>query len=128
MKKQSTQLGWLIIGDALAILVVTLIGFFSHYGEIRGWRWLSTYIPALVSWFVVAPWLGVYDSRRYCQPGQVWRPALAGLLSAPLAATLRGFWLNSAILPTFVAVLGLTNALGFGIWRFLWTVITRRKF
>lgn len=115
----------LIIGDIAAILVVTLAGFLEHYKTIQGWRWLSTFIPALIGWFVVAPWLGVYRPDVACEPRQVWRPALAGLLSAPLAATLRGFWLNTPILPVFVLVLGLTHALTFLVWRLLFAGVYR---
>lgn len=117
---------WLIFGDTLAILVVSLIGFFTHYGEIRGWRWLTTFFPVLAAWFAIAPWLGVYrmdlaDSKR-----SVWRPALAAFLSAPMAAWLRGIWLNGAISPIFVLVLGLTDALGFLIWRLIWGFLGKR--
>ena len=116
----------LIIGDILAILVMTLIGFWFHYREIRGWRWLTTFFPVLIAWFAIAPWLGVYRMDLACSGRHVWRPALAALLSAPLAAWLRAVWLNAAIVPVtaiapiFVLVLGLTDALGFLIWRFLW--------
>jgi hypothetical protein len=51
---------------------------------------------------------------------------LAALLAAPMAAWLRGVWLNSAILPIFVLVLGLSAALGFGIWRLAWSFISQR--
>lgn len=112
-----TPLLWLLLGDILAILIVSLIGFFTHYGEIRGWRWLTTFFPVLVGWFAIAPWLGVYQEELAGRPAHAWRGALAAFLSAPLAAWLRGAWLNSAILPVFVFVLALTDALGFFIWR-----------
>lgn len=117
---------WLFAGDVLAVLIVSLIGFYTHYGEVRGWRWLSTFLPVLAGWFAIAPWLGVYDRARARDARQVWRPALAALLSAPLAAALRGLWLNSVIAPVFVVVLGATDALGFLIWRGLWALIARR--
>jgi hypothetical protein len=126
MMTQRFMLRWLIGGDIAAILIVTMIGFLDHYGAIEDWRWLTTFLPALAAWFVTAPWLGVYRRDLACQPGQVWRPAFAALLSAPLAATLRGFWLNAAVLPIFVAVLALTNALGFIIWRLVWAMIMQR--
>jgi hypothetical protein len=110
----------------LAILVVTIAGFLTHYGAILNWRWLTTFFSVLAAWFAVAPWLGVYREDLACQPRQVWRPVLAALLSAPLAATLRGAWLNAAVLPLFAAVLGLTNALGILIWRFGWVIAMQR--
>lgn len=117
---------WLVIGDILAILVVSLAGFITHYGEISGWRWITTFIPVLVGWLVIAPWLGVYRLELAGRSSQVWRAALAAFLSAPLAAWLRGAWLNSAILPVFVLVLGLTDAFGLMIWRLIGSRLVRR--
>jgi hypothetical protein len=126
MMTQRFQVRWLLLGDTLAILVVTLIGFLTHYGAIEDWRWLTTFLPVLAAWLAMAPWLGVYRTDLACQPRQIWRPILAALLSAPLAATLRGAWLNAAVLPLFVAVLGLTNALGFFVWRGAWSIAMQR--
>ncbi len=125
MKLFREQQPLLMIGDLVAILIVTWIGFLSHYGNLQGWRWLTTYLPVLVGWFVMAPWLGVYQADLAGDFRSVWRPALAAFLAAPLAATLRGLWLNAAILPIFVIVLGLTNALGMLIWRFIWVGVQR---
>src|SRR5512146_160599 len=116
---QRFGLWWLYLGDTAVVLVVPVIGFLDHYGGLRDWRWLSTFVPVLAAWFVFAPWFGVYRADLACEPRQVWRPALAALLCAPLAATLRGFWLNTVILPVFVVVLGSTSALGFLIWRLI---------
>ena len=126
MKIPRSTLAALLIGDVLAVLVVTMIGFATHYGEVRGLRWLSSFLPILVGWFALAPWLGVYRAETIFRPEQVWRAGLAALLSAPLAATLRGLWLNSAISPVFVLVLAATNALGFVVWRLIWTLLSRR--
>lgn len=116
----------LLVGDILAALVVTLIGFYTHYREISGWRWLTSFLPVLASWFAVAPWLGVYSIERSGQVRQAWRPALAAVLAAPLAGTLRGLWLNSVIAPIFVLVLAATDGLGFLIWRALWAAAVSR--
>ncbi len=126
MMTRRAQVSWLMAGDILAVLVVTMIGFLTHYGNVQGWRWLTTFLPVTAAWFAIAPWLGVYRVDLACQPRQVWRPVLAALLSAPLAATLRGAWLNSAVLPLFVGVLGMTNALGFLIWRGAWAIAMQR--
>lgn len=120
MNTSPSQSSVLIIGDVVTMLIVTWIGFLEHYGNLQGWRWLTTFIPVLIGWFAIAPWLAVYRQEVANQPGQVWRPVIAAVLAAPLAATLRGFWLNGAILPIFVVVLGLTNALGFLVWRLIW--------
>ena len=126
MNQTRTPLIALILGDALAILVVSLIGFITHYGKIEGWRWLTTFLPVLAGWFAIAPWFGVYRPGASRQLSSIWRPALAAFLSAPFAAWLRGAWLNSAILPLFILVMALTNALGFLVWRALWALISSR--
>ena len=126
MTTQPSSLRWLLIGDILASLVVTWIGFLTHYGNLQGLRWLTTFVPVVAAWFAVSPWLGVYRRDLACQPAQVWRPALAAALSAPLAATLRGLLIGGAISPVFVVVMALTNALGFLVWRFVWSWAMQR--
>ena len=115
----------LAAGDLLAILALSLIGFFFHNDEFS-WRLLATFLPACAAWALIAPWIGVYRAEHTARPLQVWRPALAGFLSAPLAAWLRGLWLNAAISPVFVLVLALTTAAGMGLWRLAWTLFTQR--
>ena len=115
----------LAVGDLLAVLALSLIGFFFHNDELN-WRWLATFVPACAAWALIAPWIGVYQAEQTARPLQVWRPVLAGFLSAPLAAWLRGMWLNAAISPVFVLVLALTTAAGMGLWRLAWTLFTQR--
>jgi hypothetical protein len=115
---------WLFAGDTLAILVVSVIGFLTHNVELN-WRVLTTFLPYLAAWGMIAPWLGVYQQEMTRQPRFIWRPALAAFLAAPMAAWLRGVWLNQPILPVFVLVLGLSAALGFLVWRLLGTVIVK---
>lgn len=117
----------LLLGDAVSVLVVTWVGFVDHYGMVTGWRWLTSYLPILVAWLLIAPWLGVYQAHRAAQPKQIWRVGLAAFFAAPLAVTLRGLWLSAAILPVFVLVMGATNALGLLLWRLVWALFTQRK-
>jgi hypothetical protein len=125
MEMRQSPRTWLLLGDILAVMVVSLIGFLSHYGELPGWRFFTTALPALVGWFLIAPWLGVYRPEHSANWRSVWRVGLAALLSAPLAGWLRAVWLGTAVAPVFVLVLGLTNALGLIVWRLLWPWITR---
>jgi len=127
VKTQRALLTGLLAGDVLASLIITMIGFMTHYGAINDWKWTTTFIPVLASWLAVAPWLGLYDPARFRQPGQAWRAAVAAALSAPLAATLRGLWLGAAISTIFVLVLAATSALGFLIWRWVWAWVARRS-
>ena len=122
------HLGALVFGDLLTLALVTLFGFATH-GTMTtaGMRMLTTFIPLLVAWFLVAPHLGVFDRALAGDWRQLWRPLWAMLLAAPFAAFLRGAWLNSAIMPVFVVVLGGVSALGLLAWRGLWVWIIYRK-
>jgi hypothetical protein len=88
---------------------------------------LTTFIPLVVGWFLIAPWLGLFDAKIITAPKQLWRPLLAMLLAAPMTAVLRAAMLNAVALPLFTLILGGSAALGLFIWRGLWTWIDRRK-
>lgn len=124
LKKQ----GVLLAGDVVTISVITILGFVSH-GTLAtaGMRILATFIPMLVSWFLIGPHLGVYDQSKICIPSQLWRPIWAMVLAAPFASWLRGVWLNSPILPIFVFVLAGVSALGMLLWRLSYYLIRCRK-
>jgi hypothetical protein len=119
----------LLVGDVLAMALVTAVGFATH-GTLAtaGARLLTTFIPLVVAWFLVAPHLGVYNRSMTLEARQLWRPFWAMILAAPLAAWLRGLLLgNAAILPIFVAVLGLFSALGMLAWRASYGWALRRR-
>lgn len=109
----------LILGDLLAIALVTLIGFATHGEAELSFlpRMAATYFPLSISWFLLAPGLGLFQPQIASDPKQLWRPALTGLFAAPLAATLRGLLLNAPIIPIFALVLGFACALGMFLWR-----------
>jgi hypothetical protein len=125
MKQNHLSRWWVILGDTLALMVVSIVGFATH-NEAIDWKVLTTFLPYLLAWMLIAPWLGVYQTGYHRQPLQIWRPMLAAFLAAPMAAWLRGAWLNRAILPIFVLVLGLSAAFGFGIWRLAWSFVSQR--
>jgi hypothetical protein len=127
-KKTRLSLILLLLGDALAILVVTLIGFATHGLSTATPRWLTTYLPLLLSWLAVAPWLGVFRPDIYNRAWQTWRAPLAIAIAAPLAAFLRSLWLQTPIVPVFVLVLAATSALGIFLWRFAWFFFNRRVY
>jgi Protein of unknown function (DUF3054) len=126
--KQPSALWILIAGDVLVLLLVTVFGFATH-GELgsAGLRMLTTFVPLVVAWALVAPHLGAFDLERISQPSQLWRPFWAMVLAAPWAAWLRGALLNAPVLPVFVVVLGGVCALALLVWRFLyWAFYARR--
>jgi hypothetical protein len=120
--------GILILGDILALAVITLIGFATH-GE-TGLSFLprmgTTFFPLVVSWFLIAPWLGLFDEHIVLDRRQIWRPVLAMVFAAPMAAILRAAMLNTAALPLFSLILGSTSALGIFIWRGLYSWLAKK--
>ncbi len=120
---------YLIIGDILTLAIVTVIGFASHgTAGTAGSRMLTTFIPLLAAWLLIAPHLKVYDHDVALDGRQLWRPFWAMVLAGPMAAWLRGLLLNSPILPLFVIILGGVSALAILAWRGLyWLLMTRMK-
>lgn len=118
----------LLIGDTLTLALTTLIGF-SFHGTLgsAGGRLLTTFLPSLAAWLLIAPHLDAYDLQHAVQLRQIWRPVWAMLLSAPMAGWLRAVWLNTAVVPIFVVVLGGINALAILIWRAVYAVVTVRR-
>lgn len=118
----------LIVGDMVAIFLITLFGFVTH-GTIQtaGLRMMTTLLPLLISWFAVAPLLGVYDLERALKASELWRPFWAMVVCAPLAAWMRGFWLNSAIQPLFVLVLGGFASLTMLLWRLIFLAVIKLR-
>lgn len=117
----------LILGDILAIALITIAGFVTH-GE-AGLTFLpriaAIYFPLSISWFLLAPALGLFQQETTSDPKQLWRPALTALFAAPLATVLRGLILNAPIIPIFAVVLGVTSAFGMVIWRSVYFLLSR---
>jgi hypothetical protein len=121
--------GALVVGDIAAILVVTLIGFATHGEADLSFlpRMAAMFFPLAVSWFMLSPFLGLFQKDLTSNPRQLWRPALAMIFAAPLAAVLRGFILNAPIIPIFAVVLAATSALGMVVWRGVYLLLHRRS-
>lgn len=65
----------LIAGDIITLAIVTVIGFASHgTADTAGSRMLTTFIPLVVAWFLVAPFLHVYHTEVFHDGRQLWRP------------------------------------------------------
>ena len=124
MNKKTT----LILGDILAIAIVTVIGFVTHdefdFPYIS--RMGTTFFPLLISWFIAATWLDLFDERVISNPQLFWRILVAMLLAAPLAVILRAALLHSVALPLFALILGGTAALGMLTWRGIFFLIASR--
>jgi len=120
--------GTLMLGDILAIGLITLIGFATHGETDLSFlpRMAATFFPLVIGWFLLAPRLGLFQDEVIYHARQLWRPALAALFAAPIAAVLRGLMLNAPIIPIFAVVLGVTSALGMAVWRALYFLLNRK--
>jgi hypothetical protein len=119
----------LILGDLLAITVLTVIGFASHGETDASYlpRVAATFVPMAVSWFLLAPALGLFEAERVRSARQLWRPAWGAFFASQLAVILRGLWLNAPVLPLFGIILGATAVLGMVVWRGIWIWLLGRK-
>lgn len=117
--------GTLVVGDIFAILIVTIIGFATHGEAELSFlpRMAAMFFPLVVSWFMLSPFLGLFQKDVTSNARQLWRPALAMIFVAPLAAVLRGLLLTAPIIPIFAVVLSATSALGMLIWRGVYYVV-----
>jgi hypothetical protein len=121
----------LILGDIIALAIITVVGFASHGETTISFvpRMLTTFIPLVVGWFLIAPWLGLFNAQITSNSKQLWRPPLAMLLAAPMTTILRATMLNAVALPLFTFILGGSAALGMLIWRgvYLWFQKTNQR-
>lgn len=119
---------FLIFGDIVAILIVTIIGFATHGEADISFlpRMAAMFFPLLISWFLLAPFLGLFDPSITSSARQLWRPALTMIFAGPAAAMLRGLILNAPIIPIFAVVLSATSAFGMLVWRGIYLFLQSR--
>jgi len=119
----------LVLGDILTIVLLTIIGFATHGEADVSFlpRMAALFFPLSVSWFLLAPALGLFQRETISEPKQLWRPALTAIFAASLAAVLRGFILNAPIIPIFAVVLSLSAAVGMVVWRGLYFLFARKS-
>ena len=122
------QAAFLLVGDVVTLALVTVFGFATHGTfDTAGMRMLSTFIPLVIAWLLVAPHLSAFNLQSIKNYRNLWRPFWAMVIAAPMAAWLRGAWLNAPILPTFVVVLGGFSALGLLFWRSTYLLIRQLR-
>lgn len=120
----------LILGDLLAIALVTVIGFATHSEMDFSFlpRMLTTFLPMSGAWFLVAPFLGLFRPEITSDPRQLWRPFLGMVFAGPLAALLRAFLLHTMVIPIFAVVLSGFAGLGMLAWRLIWQRLEQSLF
>lgn len=119
----------IVIGDIIAIAILTIIGFATHDEMDISYlpRMAASFLPVLLAWFVLAPWFGLFDKAVISNPNTLLRIPLVFLFAAPLAVIIRSVVLAIPVIPMFALVLGSTNLLGMLVWRWLLGFITRRS-
>lgn len=128
LKSQDRKiLAVLALGDIAALFLATIIGFASH-GSLSsaGTRFFTTFIPLVLGWSAIAPFVGLFDLNSVRDYKNLWRPLYAALVSAPLVGWFRGVMLNAPVLPLFVLILGLSTALIMFVWRLLALYILKK--
>jgi hypothetical protein len=117
----------LILGDALALAVTTIIGFVTHGETDLSFlpRFLAIFVPLTVAWFLLAVLSGLFQPEIASNLKQLWRVVFVMLIAAPLAVIARSFILRTDIVPIFMLALGGTSALGMMIWRTLFMLLNR---
>jgi hypothetical protein len=117
-----------LLGDAVVFLLVSLYGFSTHglIGRAPFERFLATFLPFTAAYLLMALGLRAHTLRNAGSLPQLWRPALAAVLAAPLGAVGRGLWLGSAPIPVFIGVMaGMSLAFLLG-WRLAYALAARR--
>lgn len=123
----SRALALLLVGDALTLALVTLVGLGVHAELDRAaTRLWPNFLSLWAGWLLVAPHLQAYQLERAAEPQSLWRPFWAMVLAAPFGLWLRSYWLGTVILPVFVLVMGGISALAILVWRALYLVWLRR--
>jgi hypothetical protein len=124
------RLALLIGGDLLVLLLFTWVGRSSH--SLSGtdiFAGLATAAPFIISWFLIAPWFGLFQ----VEVSQTWRKLvprllLVWLIGGPLAGLLRALFLGrpipEGIVPTFVVITMVIASLFMLIWRlgYIWWI------
>jgi hypothetical protein len=117
------RLAVLIGGDLLALLLFTWVGRSSHaLSSLDIAAGLTTAAPFVISWFVLAPWFGLFQAE-ISQSWQKFTPRilLVWLIGGPLAGLLRALFLGrpipEGIIPIFVLITMAVGSLFMLIWR-----------
>ena len=120
-------LRWAIIGDAVLLIALTIVGFVSHSTLDETWRLIVTTLGVLTAWALVAPWFGVFSTTVLTRPAAVWRVAWAWAIAAPVAGFLRAWVLGVSVSATFILVMIAVNGAGLVIWRAAYAALQQRR-
>jgi hypothetical protein len=120
---------FLILGDVLALAIITIVGFVTH-GE-GGLEYLprmaAAFVPLVTAWLILAPWFELFGPQITFNSNILGRIVLAVVFATPLALVLRGLLLHAPIIPIFAVVFAFTSALGLILWRVIYFLFTRKQ-
>lgn len=116
------EMNKIMLGDLLALLTTTLIGFITHREADLSFavRFAAIYLPLSILWLLVAPRLGLFRSENTSSLKQLWRVPLAMLVVVPVSVLVRAWVLQTPVIPIFMLALGGTSTLGMMTWRGLY--------
>ena len=120
----------LIVGDVVAVIVLTLIGFASHNELSASYisRMGATFFPVVIAWLGIAPWLGLLDEDFASKSRPFWRVTFAALYASTMAAFLRSLILGAQGIPVgFLFGLGGASLVGMNVWRWLYIRWTKNR-
>lgn len=120
-------LRWAIIGDAVVLVSLTVLGFLTHDTLDETWRLAVTSFGVLVAWALVAPWFGAFSTEVLLRPAAVWRVAWAWAIAAPVAGFLRGLVLGVSVSATFILVTIAVNGAAMVVWRAAFAAVGQRR-
>jgi len=120
-------LRWAAIGDAVALVALTIVGFLTHSTFDETWRLVVTTFGVVAAWALVAPWFGAFSTEVLTRPTAVWRIAWAWAIAAPVAGFLRAWVLGVAVSATFILVMIAVNGAVLVVWRATYAAIQQRR-
>ena len=115
---------WLLYtGDALAVVVLTLIGFASHDELALAYlpRMAATFFPVVIAWLGIAPWLGLFADNLAFKQNLHLRITFAALYASAMAAFLQSLILQTdEVAVGFLFGLAGAAVVSMNIWRWLY--------
>lgn len=118
----------LLIGDSLAIFIVTLLGIRFHQTDPSVFGRLPyTFLPFLFAWFFFATTLQLYSFPTASALSQLWRVPVAAALAAPTGAAIRATWLGTPVITIFALVMGVAMSAGISISRSVFVLAFARQ-
>ena len=121
-RKESVRLWTVVVGDVLVFLVFSIIGTYSHEAQMGIGQIIWTALPFILSWFLIAPFLGAFRRELMAQPKTIaLKTMLAWLAAWPLGVILHFVfdWHVISVVSTlsFALVTLITNTIFLLIWR-----------